>query len=132
MLSRGRRGCGCICRTRRHESSGVRLDLLMRVWRRVTGDLHWGLFLQSSSSCISSQEPLTDISPAGICAVLSVIHYCRRRYVLTAAADRTTKDQGVSEGQGEHFTVISLPCWGSRDFISDKERSIIFSSVTRF
>lgn len=134
VLSRGRRSRSSVCMTWRHQPSGVHLDLLMRVGRGVTGDLHRGLFLQSGSSCISSWEPLTDSSPAGIRAVLSVIHYCQRRYVLTAATDGTAKERGVSEGQEVHFTpsIISLPCWGSCDFISDKDRGIIFSSVTRF
>jgi len=54
--------------------------------------------------------------------------------VLTADADGTAKERRVSEGQEVHFTpsIISLPCWGSRDFASDKDGGIIFSSVTRF
>ena len=93
-----------------------------------------GLFLQSGSSCVSSWEPLTDSSPAGIRAALSVIHYCWRRYVLTAATDETAKEWGESEGREVHFTpsIIALTCWGSHDFIADKDRGIIFSSVTRF
>lgn len=134
MLSRERRSRGGVCTTWRHQPSRVRLDLLMRVGRGVTGELHRGLFLQSGSSCVFSREPLTDRSPAGIRAALSVIHYCQRRYVLMAAADGTAKEQGVSEGQEVHFTpsIISLPCWGSCDFVSDKDRGIILSSVTRF
>lgn len=134
VLNGERRSHRSVCMTWRHQPSGVHLDLLMRVGRGVTRDLHRGLFLQSGSSCISSWEPLTDSSPAGIRAVLSVIHYCQRRYMLTAATDGTAKERGVSEGQEVHFTpsIISLPCWGSCDFISDKDRGIIFSSVTRF
>lgn len=63
-----------------------RLDLLMRVGRRITRDWHRELFFQSGSSPVSSREPLSGSSPAGNRAVLSVIHYRRRRYVLTAAA----------------------------------------------
>jgi len=39
---------------------------------------------------VSSREPLSDSSPAGIHAVPSVIHYCQRHYVLTAATNGTT------------------------------------------
>lgn len=124
VLRKERRSRSRVCTTWRHQPLGVRLDLLMRVGRGVTGDLDRGLFLQSGSSCISSRELLTDSSPAGSRAVLSVIHYCRRRYVLTAAADGIAKEQGLSEGQEVHFapTIISLPCWGSCDFVSDKDR----------
>lgn len=54
--------------------------------------------------------------------------------MLTAAANGAAKEQGVSEGQEVNSTpsIISLPCWGLRDFISDKNRGIISSSVTRF
>lgn len=54
--------------------------------------------------------------------------------MLTAAADGTAKEQGVSEGQEVHFapSIISLPCWGSCDSVSDKDRGIAFISVTRF
>ncbi|KAK2525910.1 March4 [Columba guinea] len=61
-----------------------------------------------SSSCISSRELLTDSSPAGSRAVLSVIDYCRRRYVLTAAADGIAKEQGLSEGQETLWEEESL------------------------
>lgn len=43
---------------------------------------------------LSSQEPLTDSSPAGICAVLPVIHHCQGCYGLTAAADGLQRSGG--------------------------------------
>ncbi|XP_009707213.1 PREDICTED: E3 ubiquitin-protein ligase MARCH4-like [Cariama cristata] len=64
------------------------------------------------SSCVSSREPLTDSSPAGIRAALSVIHYCQRCYVLTAAIDGTAKERQVSEGQ-EGELLSPCRCDGS-------------------
>lgn len=54
--------------------------------------------------------------------------------MLIAAAGGTAKVREVSEGQEVHFTpcIVSPPCQGSRDFVSGKDRGIIFSSVTRF
>lgn len=121
----------------RHSPQGC-VWILWRGW----GVSHWrsasqGLVLQSGSShflTLSFWEPLTDSSPAGIRAALPVTHYCQRCYALTAAADGTAEEQGVSEGHQVPFTpsIISLPCWGLPDFIADKTRGIISSSVTRF
>lgn len=106
-----------------------RLELLMRVGRQITRDRHRGLFFQSGSSPVSSREPLSGSSPAGNRAVLSVIHYRRRRYVLTVAAS----EQGVSEGQEVNLTpsIISPSLLGLA-YPPRKARAIIFISVTGF
>lgn len=133
VLSRERRSRDRVCTTWRHQPSGVRLDLLMRVGRGITGDPDQGLFLQSGSSCVSSREPLTDSSPAGIPAVLSVIHYCRRCYVLTAAADGIAKEQGCLRDRRYILLPLSFPFLaGACVTLYLTKTGIIFSSVTRF